>query len=444
MSQFIAVLGLILFSAVCARNSDARQTSAFQDSAANRLPGTPGELLHAAVRAGDLKRLQRLLASGIDANARDALGNPALFDAAWIGNTEVLGVLLDHGADVNARNEDTAGTSLWYAVHADHANAVNLLVARGARLDLRYASGQTILHLACARGDPQIVKLLLAAHADLAATDQTSNTPLDEAVLNDRLDVLRLLLSGGADAKRVHLLDGRGPMQEACVKGFANLIKPLVEAGADPLARDRYGLTPLDLALAYKNENVISAFLHQAQSMPPLESEAENAMQSATLRGHTAIAKLLIDGGFDINRPTTSGSTYLNDAALKGYLKLVQLLLDHGAKIESRNPTGGTPLHDAALGGNAEVITLLLNRGARIDAIDRDANATPLMLAASMGRAKAVDTLLQRGANSNLKDRFGHTALDRAKETEDGVTVGLLENAGRISGLTSRPGKRGP
>ena len=431
MSQFIPALGLLLFSAVGLLGLRVRQDTAIQNSSVNRLPGTPGELLHAAVRGGDIQQLQRLLASGVDANARDALGNPALFEAAWIGNTELASVLLGHGADVNARNDDTASTALWYAVQADHVRVVNLLVARGARLDLRYASLQTILHLACARGNPQIVKSLLAAHADVAATDQAANTALDEAVLNDRLEVLRLLLSAGADVKRVHPLNGRGPVQEACVKGFANLIAPLVDAGADPLARDRYGLSPLDLALAYKNENVIRALLYQTRSAPSLESQAESAMQSATFHGQTVIAKLLIDSGFDIRRPTHSGSTYLNDAALKGYLTLVQLFLDSGADIESRNATGGTPLHDAALGGNVAVIAFLLDRGARINAIDRDASVTPLMLAASMGHAKAVETLLEHGADRNLKDRFGRTALDRARETADSRTVELLEKAGR-------------
>ena len=441
MPQFIAVLGLLLFSYICTPSSGFGQAVAAQQSSANTMPETPGERLHAAVRAGDLKGLQSLLASGLDPNAADSLGNPALFDAAWTGNTEALLLLLDRGADVNIRNRNTTGTALWYAVHGDHARVVELLVDHGARLDFRYASGETILHLACARGNPQIVKRLLAAHADMSAIDQSANTPLDDAVLNDRLDVLRLLVSNGADARHLHPLDGRGPMQEACIKGFADLIATLVEAGSDPLARDRYGLSPLDLAIAYKNQNVIRALRLLARSKPELETEADSAMESATLRGQTAIAKLLIESGFDVNRPTPAGSTYLNDAALKGHDKLVQLLLDHGANLESRNATGGTPLHDAALGGSAEVIASLLKRGAKIDAIDRDAGATPLMLAASMARTQAVETLLDHGADAGLKDRFGRTALDRAKETGDRRTVEALENAGKFSGRPAQTNK---
>ncbi len=441
MPQFIPVLGLLLLPPLCSPVSGARQDAALQESSLNRFPTTPGERLHAAIRTGDLKELQQLLESGLDPNSPDALGNPALFDAAWTGNTEAALLLLNRNGDVNVRNKESAGTGLWYAVQADHAKVVDLLVSRGARLDFRYASGQTILHLACARGNPEIVKRLLSARADVSASDQSANTPLDEAVLNDRREVVRLLLSRGADPKRVHSLDGRGPMQEACIKGFADLIPVLVEAGSDPLIRDRYGLSPLDLAIAYKNENAIGELLKLARSTPALEAEADGAMESASLRGQTAIAKLLIDTGFDVSRPTPSGSTYLNDAALKGHEKLVQLLLDHGANLESRNVTGGTPLHDAALAGSAEVITVLIKRGAKIDAADRDAGATPLMLAASMGRAKAVETLLNSGADANRKDRFGRTALDRARETGDGNTIQLLENAPSFSAHPPRKAK---
>jgi ankyrin repeat protein len=51
------------------------------------------------------------------------------------------------------------------------------------------------------------------------------------------------------------------------------------------------------------------------------------------------------------------------------------------------------------------------------------------MLAASLGRSEAVALLLARGANPGLRDRAGHTALDRARETDDEATQNLLKNA---------------
>ncbi len=79
--------------------------------------------------------------------------------------------------------------------------------------------------------------------------------------------------------------------------------------------RDRSGQTPLDLALAYKNANVVAALLHLPGHLDAAEEPAEEAMESATLRGRTEIARMLIEGGFDITKPTRAGSTYLHDAA---------------------------------------------------------------------------------------------------------------------------------
>jgi cytohesin len=200
-----------------------------------------------------------------------------------------------------------------------------------------------------------------------------------------------------------------------------------VIAGADPAGRDRFGLSPLDLALDYKNENVVAALLHLDTQSDAIGNAAGSAMEQAVLRGQTEIAKLLIQSGLPVNRRTPEGSTYLSDAALKGKKEVVQLLLAHGASVNAENQTGGTPLHDAALGGNPEVIRALLEHGARIDAQDKESNATPLMMAASLGRSGAVAILLQFGANATLRDRFGRTALDRARQANDPATIKLLE-----------------
>ena len=224
-------------------------------------------------------------------------------------------------------------------------------------------------------------------------------------------------------------MNGRAPLHEACVKGFAELIESLIAAGADPVQRDRFGQTPLDLALAYKNPSAVAVLLRTGARLKECQAAAEHAMESATLRGQTGIASILIQGGFDINKPTQAGSTYLHDAALKGQSKMAQLLLDRGAQLDALNLSGGTPLHDAALGGNTDVIDLLLNRGAKIDAKERESGATALMLAASIGRTDAVALLLQRGANPKVRDSRGRTALDRAKESNDEQILKLLKTS---------------
>jgi ankyrin repeat protein len=294
---------------------------------------------------------------------------------------------------------------------------VRLLLKAGARVDGENRDGEGLLHLAAARGNAPIIDSLIDAKADVQALDANGNTPLDSAVLHGQAFGVEALLRHHADATYVHPLDGRGALHEASMRGYANLVPLLVNAGADATARDRFGQTALDIALAYKNGNVVATLLLLGQKLKQSQEIAEETMESATLRGQTEIARILLDNGFDVNKPSVKGTSYLNDAALKGQKKMVQLLLDHGARVTERNQTGGTALHDAALGGNVDVVTLLLNHGAAIDDQERDSGATALMMAASMGRVEVVTLLLKRGASRELRDKEGHTALDRARDS---------------------------
>ncbi len=387
----------------------------------------PGEALHAAVRSGNLSEVNRLLASGADVNAGDELGSTPLLDAAWSGNADIVRVLLQHGADVNAVHRQAGSTALEYAVLTGRVAAVKLLLAAGADITRGYRYNQTVLHLAAARGFPQILELLANPHANLNPIDANGNTPLDEAVLHDQIESVRFLIAHGADIKYLHPIDGRGPIHEACIKGFSDLLPPLIDAGADPVRRDRSGQTPLDLALAYKNANAVAALLKLGSRISESEAAAEEAMETAVLKGQVEIVRILLEGGFDSNKPTAAGSTYLHDAALKNQRKIAELLIRCGARLDAANGTGGTPLHDAALGGSVDVINLLLDRGANINATDKESGATPLMLAASLARSSAVAVLLKRGADPALKDHSGMTALGRAKKTEDSETIALLK-----------------
>lgn len=393
------------------------------------------ESLHAAVRTGRIEAVKELLAKGADVNARDRLGSTPLLDAVWNGNAPLVELLIAKGADVNAVHLEAGSTALEYAVLISRADLVSRLLAAHADLHHKHRSGQSIVHIAAGRGNAPVLELLAAAGADVHATDANANSPLDEAVAHNRLEAVRFLIGKGLSASKRSEVDGRGPLHEACVKGYADLIPVLVSAGADPEAGDHSGQSPLDLALAYKNVSAVKMLLDSGNGdvRRTLQS-AGKAMESATMRGQVEIVRLLLASGLDVNRATPNGTTYLHDAALKGQARVAVALLDAGAKLEARNASGGTPLHDAALGGDVKTITLLLDRGAAIDVTDAESGATPLMLAAALGRNAAVELLIRRGADVRLKDRSGLTALDRAQRADDTETVRLLKNSGRSAG----------
>lgn len=389
-------------------------------------PASATEVLNAAIRAGNVSEAEALIGRGADVNARDDVGNTPLFYAAWSGNSRLTELLIAAGAQVNAAQSSGRRAITW-AVLGGKTEVVRLLLASGAEANEQDAEGHTLLETAARYGYREIAGLLLAAHVDVNATGSAGETALDEAVLAVQSDVVRMLLLSGADVRRVRPENSRGLVHEAAIKGSAALIDLLVEAGANPAARDQSGQSPLDLALAYQNRGAIAALEQLARERKDCAEAAQSAMERATRRGLTELVRLLLDGGFDAGEHTVGGGTYLHEAALKGQPAVVELLLERGADANARDALGSTPLHSAALAGSTEAIGALLERGAAIDAVEEESGATPLMLAAALARTKAVAVLLRRGASAGLRDRAGRTALDRARQTDNRETVELLE-----------------
>lgn len=110
----------------------------------------------------------------------DSSGFTALHYAATGGHTDVLTVLLDGGADVNARGS-RGETPLLLAASKGNVGVVELLIERGADVDQPGSDQRTPLHKAAMVGDIAIVRALLAGGANPAPTDRSGKTPADLA-----------------------------------------------------------------------------------------------------------------------------------------------------------------------------------------------------------------------------------------------------------------------
>jgi ankyrin repeat protein len=205
-----------------------------------------------AARKGDVKKVTALLQSDPKlVGDRDKNGDTPLHVAALHGQLEVAQVLLQAGAEVNARNSYGAFTpaDLWGVLgSSNHKDPIALLTVHGVdSQDMK--NGYTPLHLAVfSVGHKKMVELLVSKGADVNAKAASGATPLFFAVLRDQKDDAQILIEHGAD---VNIPDAYGDTILDCALHlqYGSMIQLLVDHGADVNALDQSGHRPLSYAM---------------------------------------------------------------------------------------------------------------------------------------------------------------------------------------------------
>jgi len=194
-----------------------------------------------------------LLDKGADPNIPNKNGLTPLDHAC--GRNKAVGkqlaeLLLAKGAEVNPKNADS--TPLSWAVASDNTELVALLLERGADPKAR---GGYILRSAADRGDTEIAAMLIAHGADPKAMSD-GTTPLHDAAQNGREEVMKLLLSKGADIN-ARQNDGTTPLLYAAGRGQKGCVEILLANGADVNATDTKGNTAISFAAASGYTNIV-------------------------------------------------------------------------------------------------------------------------------------------------------------------------------------------
>jgi ankyrin repeat protein len=173
---------------------------------------------------------------------------------------------------------------------------------------------------ACEEGHLGIAVFLLQNYNQIGEGD------LIRILKNGHIEVIKMLVEKGADV-RVTTRGGKTPLHQASEKGHVEIAKLLLEKGADAMAADNDGWTPLHWA-----------------------SE----------KGDIEIVKLLLENGADVMVADNDGWTPLHKASGEGHVQIVKLLLEKGADVMVADNDGWTPLHWASEKGHVEVVKLLL------------------------------------------------------------------------------------
>jgi uncharacterized protein len=289
--------------------------------------------------------------------------------------------------DAGKKNASTTGPTGSVAKKKDEADAYGFTAED--RRNRVYGSlslgGLNALHIAARDGQIDAAKTLLAGHADInAVTDTDHATPLVLALINGHLDLARLLLSKGANAKLV-TTDGLGPLYALIDVQWAPHTwypQPVISQEHTPY------LELLTELLEHQADSNLQLsrklwFRVFANDETWVEAAGATPFWRAALAGDLPAMRILVDHGADPKLATKNGDTPLMVAAGLGWaaywtnnapgprIEAVKFCLDHGSEVNTKDVKDYTALHGAAFRGDDPLIKLLLANGADIHATTR-------------------------------------------------------------------------
>ena len=373
--------------------------------------------LHWAAHEGDAAKVDALVRAHADVNARNRFGSTPLYEAALDGNTAIIRRLLKAKADPDAAN-DGGMTALMLIARTPNVDAARALIKAGANVNAQEsARGQTALIMAAAQGQAEMVHVLMKARAD------------PELRSKSNLGQRQVSAEPRAQQRPVGNMNA---LMYAARQGCALCARYLLEGGANPSAADPENTTALQYALLSLNFDT---------------------------------AKVIIEGGAEVNRWDWWGRSHLYVLADVSTLprggrpdqlsldrtqpiEIARMLLDRGADpdiqlkllppyralgpdrgLDTMLTFGATALIRAAKAGDVPLVKLLLERGADPD-LATNRGYTPVHAAAGLGsndidsrgidktQAEAIETLkllLAFKADINRRDAaFSRTALHGA------------------------------
>ncbi|CAH0395611.1 unnamed protein product [Bemisia tabaci] len=357
---------------------------------------------------------------GVDVNTILG-GSMPLISAVRINQIDIVKLLLDLGADVNAQK----GEPLHRAVLLGRKDIIKVLLDRGARTYFKYEKNKTLLHVAAEKGDENTVKMLINKKAPIKVVTDDNLTPLFSASRNGHEDVVKLLIAKQAD---VNFASNYGtPLDAALESGHFKVVEILLEHGAEFGSEDNRNKTPFEIAIKCGNFERAKTLLQQNDIEINVEnSDGETLLHTASEEGNVEVVKFLVDNGADVNARNHKAAHMAAGETMKNISEF--LLAFSGVKLPKSGPDQLTPLHYAAVCGNLEVVDYLIGHGADVNCEATTTGSRPIHLAAASGRKEIVEALIINGAIYNPVDFLGKTPLEITAFQDTQILLKSIEN----------------
>jgi ankyrin repeat protein len=265
--------------------------------------------------------------------------NQALMRAADKGDSKAVKLLLDRGANIEARNLQD-DTPLMVAAEGNNVTLMRLLLRRGANPEAKNRNGDTALLEAVKAGSPEALVVLLEKGSNLSA----KNEALLEVASSGPVMIRDPSPQTENSQSKVPVTPQESP--------WVGTVRILLDSGAEIETRDSDGATPLMLAASVGQTGIFKFLLERGAKMDVRDKRGATILIAAscgcaltTMNPTDEVVDILLERGADLNARDNEGTTALMNAAggFEGP-QMLQLLLDHGANLRARNKHGETAL----------------------------------------------------------------------------------------------------
>ncbi|CAM0949106.1 unnamed protein product [Alopecurus aequalis] len=250
------------------------------------------------------------------------------------------------------------------ALQAASKGNLRLLKKMAKKVDLRGAKdgrGDTALHFAARKGCLESCRFLVEESGiDVKSAAKTDETPIFYAAHEGNVKVMRYLLDRGADPA-IPDVTGSTPLHNAAEGGHCEAVKLLLSKGVpvDPI--DHRG-APLQVAIAQAHVEIVKVLLEHGADPNKMVNQFLSPLLMAIIGKSLKCVKLLIEAGADLNARGNSGPTPLTQAVDDGFTDFVKLLLEAGADPNIPSEHGASPVEIAAVHGRRDLVEVLFSR----------------------------------------------------------------------------------
>lgn len=354
-------------------------------------------LLHIAVLANNLKIAEYLLKRGLDVNVKNANQQTALHFAAKSANTEFIKWLLGQKIDISAK-DITHYTALHYAAQKLDINVIKSLESKGAMIADSVSENQALVHIAAAGGNEDLVQELLRdGSIDVNLPDNRRITILHYAGQSGNIELVKWLIAQHAN---IHAKDTsqRIVLHYAAQSGNLELVKELLKHDLDINAKTDVNRTVFHFAAQSGNMDLI-VFLKEQQAEVTFNDKDLNgvlpiylALQSGKLTMNDSL-KTLLEGSFPSDN---AGNTIMHYAASSDNSEIVQYLFTLPAfsphSAHSHNTENISPFHIAISLGNTAMVTSMLPSTKNISLYSSDSTKCNILMQ-SLANSNNVDLI---------------------------------------------------